>query len=105
MNSLVLHGEVAVKRLRLQVSSLTLVLLLASSVAWWFSTSLNLFSSNVKKANNTVSAGVLLANKNLFYFKVSQRDLSVDIRWFVELPEGLKHQILGYVSRIKFRSH
>lgn len=78
MNSLVLHGELAVTRLRLQVSSLTLVLLLASSEVWWFSTSLNIFSSKVEKANNTVSVGVLLANKNSFYFKVFQKDLSGD---------------------------
>lgn len=68
MNSLVLQEELAVKRLRLQVSRLTLVLVLASSVAWWFSTGVNLLSSN-----NAVSVGVLLANKNSFYFCVSER--------------------------------
>lgn len=73
MNSLVLQEELAVKRLRLQVSRLTLVLVLASSLAWWFSTGVNLLSSKVEKANNAVSVGVLLANKNSFYFCVSER--------------------------------
>lgn len=79
MNSLALYEELAVKRLSLRVSRLTLVLLLASSGAWWFSTSVNLLSSRVEKADNTVSVGVLLANKNSSYFKVSHKGLSGDI--------------------------
>lgn len=45
-----------------------------------------------------------LQTKIHFIF-VSQKGLSGDIRWFVEFPEGLKHQITGYASRINFRSH